>query len=98
MDPAALAEVVELGRVLLEVDTMDPNVAEMPASAQRDVVLGDLVGLRVVGIEVVLAVKQRTLSDLAPEGEADHDPELDRPLVDHRQRTREAQAGRAGMR
>src|SRR3712207_7650272 len=49
----------QLGGVLLQVDAMQPHVAEAAAGAQRDVVLGDLVALGEVGIEVVLAVEDR---------------------------------------
>ena len=45
VNPPALAEVDELGRVLLQVDAVDPDVAEPPAAAERHVVLGDLVAL-----------------------------------------------------
>jgi hypothetical protein len=71
---------------------------QAPAAAQRLVVLGDLVALRQVGIEVVLAVKDRAFSELAAERQTDHQPEVDRPRVDHRQRTRQAEADRAGAR
>ena len=84
VDPAAVAEVVELGGVLFQVDAVDPHVPELAAAAQRHVVLGDLVALGVVGIEVVLAVKHRAPRDLAPERQPDHHPEVDRPLVDDR--------------
>ena len=50
---------IELGGVLLEVDAVDPHVAQAAAAAQRHVVLGDLVALGQVGIEVVLAVEHR---------------------------------------
>jgi hypothetical protein len=45
VDPPARADVDQLRRVLLEVDAMDPDVAEPAATAQRLVVLGDLVAL-----------------------------------------------------
>ena len=72
VDPPALADVHELRRVLLEVDAVDADVAEPAAAAKRHVVLGDLVALRQIGIEVVLAVEQRARRDLAAEREPDH--------------------------
>ena len=47
-----------------------PGHDEAPARAERDVVLGDLVALREVGIPVVLAVEERAV-DLAAEREAE---------------------------
>ena len=70
VDAARRADVHELRRVLLEVDAVDAHVAQPPAAAQRDVVLGDLVALRQVGIEVVLAVEDRPRRELAAEREA----------------------------
>ena len=88
---------VELGRVLLQVDAVDAHVAEPASAAQRHVVLGDLVALGVVRIEVVLAVKQRAVGDLAAERQADHHAELDRALIGHRQGSGETQADGAGV-
>ena len=70
VDPARLGDVDQLRRVLLEVDAVDPHVAEPARGRQRQVVLADLVGLRVVGIEVVLAVEDRARRELALEREA----------------------------
>ena len=97
VDPARLADVDHLRRVLLEVDAVDANVAQPPARGQRDVVLADLVALRVVGIEVVLAVEDRPRGDLALERQGDLQRVADRLLVDHRQRARVRQADRAGV-
>ena len=91
-------DVHELGRVLLEVDAVDAHVAQLPAQAQRDVVLGDLVALGEVGIEVVLAVEDRARRDLAAQRHPHHDP-VDHGLgVGHRQRAGQAEADRAGAR
>ena len=49
-----------------------------PAGGKRDVVLADLVALRQVGIEVVLAVEDRPRRDLAAERQRDHQPEVHR--------------------
>ena len=65
VDAAGLAEVDELRRVLLQVDPVQAHVAQPAAEADRDVVLGDLVVLGLVGIEVVLAVEDRPRRDLA---------------------------------
>src|ERR1019366_1161127 len=97
VDPSALADVDELRSVLLQVDAMDPHVAEPATAAQRHVVLRDLVALRQVRVEVVLAVEQRALGDLAAERQPDHQPVVDRTLVDHRQGPRQAEADRAGV-
>ena len=70
VDPARLADVAELRGVLLEVDAVDPDVAEPAVRAVRNVVLADLVALRQVGIEVVLAVEDRPRRDLAAERDA----------------------------
>ena len=67
----------------------------LPARAERDVVLGDLVALGQVGIEVVLAVEDRARRDLAAERHAHHQPVVDGLGVDHRQRAR-AGRGRPG--
>ena len=68
-----------------------------PLLASGIVVLADLVALREVGIEVVLAVEDRPRDDLALERPGDHQRELDRPLVGHRQRARMPEAHRARM-
>src|SRR5262249_51203889 len=72
-------------------------VLELPPEAERHVVLGDLIALGEVGVEVVLAVKEGALGDLALERQPDHDPEVNGAGVEHGQRTREAQAYRAGV-
>ena len=90
-------EVDELRGVLLEVHAVDPHAGQLAAAAQRLVVLGDLVALRQVGVEVVLAVEDRARRDLAAEREADHQAEVDRARVDHRQRAGQPEADRAGV-
>ena len=64
VDPPARADVGQLGGVLLEVHAVDAHVPEPAAEAQGLVVLGDLVALRQVGIEVVLAVEDRARREL----------------------------------
>ena len=71
---------------------------QVAARAERLVVLGDLVRLRQVGIEVVLAVEHRPVGDRAAEREPELDRLLDRRPVRHRQRAREGEADRAGLR
>src|SRR5919108_2515323 len=67
-------------------------------AAERGLVLADLVALRQVGIEVVLAREDRVVGDLAAEREPELDRELDRALVRHRQRTGMREADRARVR
>ena len=98
VDAPRLPHVDELRRVLLEVHAVDAHVAQMARPAQRFVVLADLVRLGVVGIEVVLAVEDRAVGELAVERHPDHQPVLDRLLVDHRQRAGQAEADRAAVR
>jgi hypothetical protein len=71
---------------------------EVPADADRQVVLADLVVLGHVRIEVVLPVEQRLRSDLAVQGEADAGDVLDRLLVRDREGSGQAQAHRAHAR
>ena len=97
VDPARLADVDHLRRVLLEVGAVDADVAEPAVAGKRDVVLADLVGLRVVGIEVVLAVEDRARGDLALQRRGDLQRVADRLLVGHRQHARVGEADRAGV-
>ena len=71
---------------------------ERAAPAERRLVLADLVALRQVGVEVVLAREDRVLGDLAAEREAELDRELDRARVRHRQRARMREADGARVR
>ena len=98
VDATARTEVDQLRRVLFEVDAVDRDVGEPAAAAERLVVLGDLVALGQVGIEVVLAVEDRALGQIAAERQADHQPEMDRSGVDDRQRTGQPEADRTGPR
>jgi hypothetical protein len=92
VDAPAGADVVELGRVLLQVDAVQPDVAQPPAAAQGLVVLADLVALREVGIEVVLAVEDRARRQLGVQRQPDHQSEVHRLGVGHRQGARQPQA------
>ncbi len=68
------------------------------ADAEGTAVLGDLVVLRHVGIEVVLAVEGRMAVNLATEHHSTHDGEFHRLLVHHGKRPRIAEAHRAHVR
>src|SRR5215217_39037 len=74
---------------------VDAHVPQPAGRAERDVVLADLVALRVVGIEVVLAVEYRPRRDLALERQGDLQPEADGLLVDGRKRPGVGKAHRA---
>jgi hypothetical protein len=67
------------GRLSVPVD------AQVPPHAQGEVVLGDLIVLRHVGIEVVLAVEECSLGDVAAQREADPDGRSHRGFVGDRQ-------------
>ncbi len=98
MDATRRAGVDELGGVLLQVHTVDAHLAQAAVAGQRNVVLGDLVALGQVGIEVVLAVEDRTRRQLAAQGHADHEPEVHGLGVRRGQRAGVPQADRAGER
>src|ERR1700737_3457431 len=88
-----------LAGVLFHVGALDAHPGpvgegEPSIDVDRLVVLGDLVVLGLVGIEVVLSVEGGR-PDLAVERGADGHGQLDGPLVDHRERTGQAQADRA---
>src|SRR6266487_6332273 len=99
-------DVDRLRRVLLEMcaDDSDGRVTvgarnyEGSVRAERLVVLGDLVALRIVRIEVVLAVEDGVLRDVTVEREPELDRPLDRQLVRNRQRTGVCEADRTGLR
>src|SRR5665213_1129810 len=100
------ADVQRLSGVFLEMYALDfdpHNFAlnldvEISLDAQRLVVLRDLEVLRHVGIEVVLASEPAPRRDRAVQGEADSDRRLNRHCIRDRQRSRQAQACRAGVR
>ena len=103
VDAPRLPHVHELGGVLLEVRARDLHVRaagdrELAAPGEREVVLADLVALGQVGIEVVLAVEDRALRDLAAEREPDHQPVVHGLRVQRRQRARVAEADGARAR
>ena len=96
----------QLAGVLLHVRAFDVHPedgavleGDVEVAVERDrlVVLGDLVVLRLVGVEVVLPREAAPGRDLAVEREADADGRLDRGRVERRQRTRQTQAHRADL-
>ena len=97
VDPSRLPHVVELGGVLLEVGAMDADLTQAAVDRDRFVVLADLVALRQVGIEVVLASEDRPARHIAFERRRDHQSGADRLLVDRRQGPRMSEADRAGV-
>src|SRR5262249_44825813 len=82
-----------LAGVLLHVHAQDAAAARLPVHlevelamlAQRLVVLRDLVALRQVGIEIVLAIEFRLLANATAEPESGLDGEIERVLVQYRQ-------------
>jgi hypothetical protein len=100
------ADVNRLRGVLLQMRALDPDEhvafrlrhGEAALYAERLVVLGDLVALRVVGVEVVLAMEDRALGDPAAERVAQQDRPLHRRAVRHRQRAWQSEADRACLR
>jgi len=96
--------VKELSGVLLQVN---PDETDRPAAVRRvdldrspgregPVVLRDLVTLRQVGVEVVLAREARVAVDLRSDGESEAHRQGDRFAVEDRKGPREPQADRAG--
>ena len=93
----------ELRGVLLEVGAGDARreravggvEGERPGGCERQVVLADLVALRQVRVEVVLAVPAGRLRRRRADRGAGRQHELDRPPVDHRQRAGQTEADRA---
>ena len=96
--PAGPADVGRLAGVLLEVGPLDADPGavgqvEPAVDVERDVVLADLVRLRHVRVEVVLAVERARL-DAAVEGQPDAHRQLDGAAVEHRQSPREPERHR----
>ena len=72
--------VIVLGRRQIDHD--------LALADDRVLVLADLIALRQIGIEIVLAVEHRAMIDLRLEAEAGADRLRDAFLVDHRQHAR----------
>ena len=97
VDATACPDVRQLARVLLHVgpghaDTEPVGKVEPPVRVEREVVLADLIILRLVGVEVVLP-RELGRTDVAVQGGTDAHGELDCLLVDDRQRAWQPQAG-----
>ena len=91
----------ELSRILLEMDPVDTHSrtgrqGDRTARDERFVILRDLVGLREVGVEVVLPIELRLLIDGTAERVADADNVLDRGLVDRRGRSASRRTSSSG--
>ena len=94
--PVLPTHVGRLAGVFLHVSPLDADPhatgkVEMTVSADRLVVLADLVVLRLVRIKIVLPVKRRW-ANVAVQREAKADGFLDRFTVEHRKRPGQAKA------
>ncbi len=86
-----------LSRILLEVRPRDPDRlcgaviehdADRSVADDRMLVLADLIALRQVGIEIILAREDRPRCDLRIDGEAEFDRHAQRLAIEHRERPR----------
>jgi hypothetical protein len=92
--------VQRLPRILLEVDSRNPDARrpcgtvedQVSIACERPLVLGDLVALREIGIEIVLAREDRRLVDSTGKRERGTDGEVDRRAIQHRQCARKPKA------
>ena len=95
--------VAELAGVFLHVDSLELKASHLavdhavnrPLGADRLIELADLVALRQVGVEVVLACKHRLIVHRTAERCTRSNRESNRLIVHHRERTWVAQADRA---
>ena len=71
---------------------------DAPVGRERLVELRDLISLRQIGIEIVLAREDRRRVDRAAERERGAHRQLDGVLVEHRQRAGQRETHRAGVR
>src|SRR6185436_3778369 len=102
IDAGAVASLVQgLARVLLEMGARETNHLlahfHLTALHDRQLVLADLVALRQVGIEVVLAGEDRARIDLAVDGETELDGALDGSAIHHRQHARQGNVDRRSL-
>jgi hypothetical protein len=98
IDEGALRLMEQLARVFFHVDAADADLADAAVGGDRLVELRDLVPLRQIGIEVVLAREDGALVHQAAGGERDPHRQLDRLAIEHRQRARVAETDRADVR
>jgi len=106
--PAGVKEalVERLAGILFHVDAGNPDAAGLSVDdqiyralqGQRSLVLGDLIALRKVRIEVVLAREDGLALDLTAQRERRLDREVDGLAVQHRQRARQPETHRARLR
>jgi hypothetical protein len=104
--------VAELADVLFEVSVVDADELmlahhiargsreldlDLAADDDREILLGELVVLRIIRVEIVLTVPGAALRDLRADDEAEEDGFLDRLAVHHRQRAREAEDDRVDL-
>ena len=102
VDSTTATDVGGLACVLFDVGPLDTDdraigEGELAVGVGRLVVLGGLKVLGHVGVEVVLPRHDRRV-DLTADRPAETHGELDRLFVHHRQRARQADAGRASQR
>ena len=64
---------------------------DLTADDDREVLLGELIVLRIIRVEIVLTVPGAALGDLGADDEAEEDGLLDRLAVHHGQRSRKAE-------
>jgi hypothetical protein len=91
-----------LARILLHVDPLDPDMAalpvhrdiQVPVLAERRLVLRDLIALRQIRVEVLLAGKDAPLDDSAAGRKRRTHGKLHRPRVGDGQRARQPEAHR----
>jgi len=110
IDPAGLSAAIlvvqQLSCVLLQVHANQadaprplPGIDLQPAFlAERQIILADLIVLRQIGIEVVLAIPLGESGHAAVERQRRLDGKVERAPVHHRQRPRQAETNRAGRR
>ncbi len=106
VEQRALDRVVdEFAGVFFDVDTGDADAfgtgpgldIQMAAAAQRQVVLGDLIGFGQVGVKVVFAILFRKAGDLAIQGQTSFDGVGHHLLIEHRQTAGQTGADRAAL-
>ena len=95
-----------LARILFQMRAGEANLDlasrggedhDLSALNDGNLVLADLIALRQVGIEVVLAREHAPLVDRSAHGQAEADGALDRAFVQHRQHARQGDVDRRGL-
>ena len=95
-----------LAGILFEMHAHDPDAPrsllaaqfDAPVDGERLLVLRDLITLRQVRIEVILARENRPVPDGAAERQRGANREIDRGPVEHRQRAGQSETDRADVR